>query len=614
MNDSTTRTERKSKKAARRRVTRRMLDRYWAVTKHHMPTFLLAVLSTLAFIGFLSFGNPWAVAQIVDKVSAGGIASDQVFSVFFPDIMALLAFNVLGQAGSKLQDYAVWRLEIQVNYELDTEVFDTLSNQSMTFHNNRFGGSLVSQTNKFVSAYATLLETFVYAVTPIVAAAIFTIALLLPLVPQYVAILVVLLIVYVVVVYQMFSRILVYNTEAAGAQNSLSGELSDAITNILAVKTSGREDFERAKFDQANKRVLETDSRRMRANVFRGVVAASIIVVIMVVLTIFIAVGNAWFGISAGTLVMMFTYTYSLTMQFNRINQTLSSINRALGDAHDMTVILDEPTLVSDAPDAQELDVTKGDIDFNDIDFSYEDSGAHTEVFKDFQLHIPAGQRVGLVGRSGSGKTTLTKLLLRLTDIQGGRITIDGQDVSKVTQVSLRRQIAYVPQEPLLFHRTVAENIAYGRPDATRDEIIDAARQANALEFINRLPQGFDTLTGERGVKLSGGQRQRVAIARAILTNAPILVLDEATSALDSESEQLIQEALENLMRGRTSIVIAHRLSTVANLDRIVVLSHGKIVEDGTHETLIHAHGEYESLWDRQTGSFMTDTDETAKE
>ena len=208
-----------------------------------------------------------------------------------------------------------------------------------------------------------------------------------------------------------------------------------------------------------------------------------------------------------------------------------------------------------------------------------------------------------MVGRSGSGKTTLTRLLLRLEDIQEGLILIDGQDISEVTQVSLRRQIAYVPQEPLLFHRTIAENIAYGRPQATTEEIRQAAREANALEFIEKLPEGFDTITGERGVKLSGGQRQRIAIARAILTNAPILVLDEATSALDSESEKMIQDALVNLMKDRTSIVIAHRLSTVSSLDRIIVLKDGKIEEDGTHEQLLKNNGEYAGLWEHQTGS-----------
>ena len=283
----------------------------------------------------------------------------------------------------------------------------------------------------------------------------------------------------------------------------------------------------------------------------------------------------------------------------------MQRINRALGDAAEMTRVLDEPRLVADDPDAPELKVTEGAIDFEQLSFAYRDAAAGESVFDDLTLHVAAGQRVGLVGKSGSGKTTLTKLLLRLDDVQGGRVLVDGQDVSRCTQQSLRRQVAYVPQEALLFHRSIRENIAYGRPDATDEQIREAARLANALEFIDRLPRGFDTMVGERGVKLSGGQRQRVAIARAILTDAPILVLDEATSALDSESEALVQEALENLMRGRTSIVVAHRLSTVAALDRIVVLADGEIVEDGTHAQLVEAGGEYASLWSRQTGAFL---------
>jgi ATP-binding cassette subfamily B protein len=282
-------------------------------------------------------------------------------------------------------------------------------------------------------------------------------------------------------------------------------------------------------------------------------------------------------------------------------------INRGFGDAHDMTLVLDEPTLVADVSGAAELVVTQGDIDCDNLTFWYADANEESKVFRDFSLRIPAGQRLGLVGRSGSGKTTLTTLLLRLSNLQAGSIRIDGQDISQVTQVSLRQQIAYVPQEPLLFHRTVSENIAYGCPGASEAAIREAAVKANALEFIEQLPQGFETITGERGVKLSGGQRQRVAIARAILANRPILVLDEATSALDSESERLIQEALRNLMEGRTSIVVAHRLSTIASLDRIIVLSEGSIVEDGTHAELVKAGGEYAYLWSRQTGAYLTD-------
>lgn len=594
-----------SRAGDRASVTRRSLAYYWQATMHHKGIFALSIISTLGFVFLLSYANPLIVGRIVDLVGAGGVGPDQVFAVFGPYIALMIAVNAVGQVCSKLQDYSVWKLEIAVNYELDTNVFDRLSNQSMTFHTNRFGGSLVSQTSKFVNAYSSLLEQLIYAILPIASAAVFTICLLAPLVPLYVAILSALLVVYLAVVYALFKRLLPMNTKAAGAQNSLSGELSDAITNILAVKTYGRESYEHSLFDAANRQVVAADSLRMRASVLRGSVAAALILVIMIVLIVFIAGGNAWFGISAGTVVMMFTYTYSLTMQFNRVNSVLQNVNRALGDAHDMTVILDEPVLVQDAPDAPDLVVRHGAIDFRDLEFFYTDGEAATPVFDHFDLHIPAGQRVGLVGKSGSGKTTLTKLLLRLTDIQKGEISIDGQSISSVAQVSLRRQIAYVPQEPLLFHRTIAENIAYGKPGATMEEIRRAADQANATEFIEAFPEGFQTVTGERGVKLSGGQRQRIAIARAILADAPILVLDEATSALDSESEQLIQQALENLMRGRTSIVIAHRLSTVASLDRIVVLAHGAIVEDGTHEELLAEGGEYADLWNRQTGGFL---------
>ncbi len=224
-------------------------------------------------------------------------------------------------------------------------------------------------------------------------------------------------------------------------------------------------------------------------------------------------------------------------MRFNYINSMMQRMNRAVGEAAAMTKILDEPRLVEDAPGAPELVVSEGEVRFEGIRFRYDDAAEGDYVFDGLTLHVPAGQRVGLVGRSGSGKTTLTKLLLRLSDVQEGRVLVDGQDVSACTQQSLRRQVAYVPQEALLFHRSIRENIAYGRPDATDEQIRAATAQANALEFIDRLPAGLDTMVGERGVKLSGGQRQRVAIARAILADAPILVLDEATSALDSESE-----------------------------------------------------------------------------
>ncbi len=586
-------------------TTRRTLHYYWLVTKRHKGYFFGLMLSTFAFVALLTYGNPYVMSLIVDRVSADPVSADQVFAVFMPYIVALIAINVLGQAASKLQDYTMYKLEIAAAYDLARMSFDALCNQSMSFHSNRFGGTLVSQTSKFMSGYQQLIETVTFPFLPVVCSVIFTCGILAPRVPLYVLILMILLVIYASISYYMYKRILHLNEQAASAQNQLSGELSDSVANILSVKTYGREDYERSLFDQANREVVAKDSKRMWSSLIRGIITASITVVIMAVVTIFIAGGNAWYGITPGTLVVMFTYTYTITNQFNFINNGLQRFNRAFGDASGMTTILDEPRLVDDKPDATEMVVKKGDIDFKDISFSYFDGNTKTQVFDHFNLHIPAGQRVGLVGMSGAGKTTLTKLLLRLSDIQQGSILIDGQNVADTTQQSLRRQIAYVPQEALLFHRTIAENIAYGRPDATMDEIREAARQANALEFIERLPQGFDTITGERGVKLSGGQRQRIAIARAMLADCPVLVLDEATSALDSESEHLVQDALKTLMQGRTSLVVAHRLSTVASLDRIVVLADGKIVEDGPHEQLIEAGGEYAHLWGRQTGAYL---------
>ena len=588
-----------------RATIRRTLHYFWGVTRQKLGAFVLSIVSSVGYIALLTFANTYVMGLIVDRVQASPASADQVLPVFGPYVLALLVVNAVGQTLSKLQDYSVYKLEINGDYQLSRLCFDTLSNQSMTFHNSRFGGSLVSQTSRFVSGYSGLVDVVTYSLWPTLASIVLTVGILAPIAPLFVAILVVMLVLYVVIAYGMYRRILPLSAEASRAQNKLSGVLSDAVTNILAVKTYGREDYERGLFTTADREAMAAENVNMRATMRRGFTTSALITAIMFVVSIFVVGGNAWFGISAGTLVMMFTYTYNLTMRFNYFNSMMQRINRAFGDAAEMTRVLDEPTLVADDADAKPLAVIEGRIDFENLRFRYPDAPQDDYVFEDLNLHIPAGQRVGLVGRSGSGKTTLTKLLLRLDDVQEGRVLVDGQDVSRCTQQSLRRQVAYVPQEALLFHRSIRENIAYGKPDATDEEIRRAAEEANALEFIERLPDGFDTMVGERGVKLSGGQRQRVASARAILVDAPILVLDEATSALDSESEALVQGALENLMRGRTSIVVAHRLSTVASLDRIVVLAHGEVVEDGTHHELVERGGEYASLWNRQTGGFL---------
>jgi ATP-binding cassette subfamily B protein len=385
--------------------------------------------------------------------------------------------------------------------------------------------------------------------------------------------------------------------------NKRTGQLSDAITNIVSVKSYARENFEHKRFAKWQKEVFNSSYEVLKADTKRNYCFDTIFLLMNVLIIVLMMFGRSWFSFSLATLIMIVNYTSILTGDLWNIHSIFKTMNRIFGDAKEMTEILDTPDDVVDMPGAKKMVVTDAEVNFDNISFKHEN--AKESIFENFSLMIKPGERVGLVGVSGSGKTTLTKLLLRFANVDEGAIYIDGQNIHDVTQNSLREAIAYVPQESSLFHRSIFENISYGRPDATDEEVYEAARLASADEFIENLPNGYDTLVGERGVKLSGGQRQRIAIARAIIKDAPILVLDEATSALDSESEAAIQAALSNLMEGRTSIVVAHRLSTIAGLDRIVVLRDGKIVEQGSHKELLDKNGEYAKLWGRQSGAFL---------
>jgi ATP-binding cassette subfamily B protein len=347
--------------------------------------------------------------------------------------------------------------------------------------------------------------------------------------------------------------------------------------------------------------VYQKDFRFMSAEgSIRILVMAIVQIIAIVIIASLLTSGQLELSIAIFTIA----YLQRVASQLFDLGDIINGYDRLFIQAAPMTEILMTEDRITDAPRAKKLRVAGGAIAFRAVTYAYEDA-PDVPVLDNFSLTIPKGQKVGLVGASGAGKTTLTKLLLRFDDNQSGEITIDDQAIDQVTQVSLRENIAYVPQEPALFHRTLRENISYGSTHVTEEQLRRAAKQAHALDFIEALPHGFDTIVGERGVKLSGGQRQRIAVARALLKNAPILILDEATSALDSESERYIQDSLKELMKKRTSIVIAHRLSTIAQLDRIIVLKDGAIIEDGTHAELIARNGVYATLWKHQSGGFI---------
>ena len=575
---------------------------FWKTSEPYKHRRNLAIFFAMLTLVVTIFVGPLIIAQLLSIIQHNQLHDAK-------NIWTLIAlYSVSGLwssvIGWRLVLYLAWTFETAMQRDLYAQCFSKLTNQTLFFHSNKFGGSLVSQTNKLVGAVESFWDTIIWSVLPLVVSLVGSIIILSTLLWQYALFLLIFSIVFSIVVYYGSKPMAKLTKKEAKASNKLNGQLADVISNVLAVKSSGAEATEQKFFAKTVSSWRNSSLDVMHGFLKVSTIYSSINMVIKIGAIAFAVYAAQNDLVSVASVYLIITYTGSVAHELWNMNGIMRNYNRIIGNANDMVEILQTPTTLIDKSSSK-LEVTSGEISMDKITFTH-DEGQGDTLFHDFSLDIKPGEKIGLVGASGSGKTTLTKLLLRFADIDSGKITIDGQDISEVTQASLRAKIAYVPQEPLLFHRSVRENIAYGRPDATDAEIEEAAKKAGAYDFIIGLKDGFDTMVGERGIKLSGGQRQRVAIARAILKDAPILVLDEATSALDSESEALIQKSLETLMENRTSIVIAHRLSTIAKLDRIIVLKDGKIVEDGSHDELINKkRGVYAKLWARQSGGFI---------
>jgi len=541
--------------------------------------------------------------HLVDAMTSG--ASDPVARrAAFTAFGAIVALGLVSMILRLIGLNAIVPFTLRIMSDVSRDAFMRVQRFSTDWHANSFAGSTVRKITRGMWALDLLNDTILMALLPSLLVLLGSMVLLGLHWPSLGLVIAVGAAVYIPMIVIFSTR---YIAPAARVSNAwdtkVGGTLADALTCNAVVKSFGAE----AREDARLARVISRWRRRvyrtwMRYN-YTGAAQLAVLLclrasVIGGALLLWIA-GRA----SPGDVTYVLTSYYIIHAYLRDVGMHINNLQRSVNDMEELVAIHNEAIGIVDVPDALPIRVDGGRIVFDDVTFHY--GGHRLPLYDRLSVEIRAGERVGLVGRSGSGKTTFVKLVQRLYDVSGGRILIDGQDVAHATQQSLRSQIAIVQQEPILFHRSLAENIAYGRPGASMAAIEQAARLANAHEFILRLPKGYGTLVGERGVKLSGGERQRVALARAFLADAPVLILDEATSSLDSESEALIQQAMERLMKGRTSIVIAHRLSTVRSLDRILVFDRGEIVEQGTHAALANrVGGIYRGLFERQATEF----------
>jgi ATP-binding cassette, subfamily B, bacterial len=588
-----------SKTPAAIRVVLPFVFRHWL----KQPGRALAVAGGLLGATVADLFMPVFSGRLVDALTHGpdDPAARHAALVAFAAIVALGFTSMLLRLAG-LQVIVPFTLKLMSDIAQDA--FMRVQRFSTDWHANSFAGSTVRKITRGMWALDLLNDTILLALLPSLSVLVGSMILLGVHWGSLGAVIALGALVYVTMTALLSTR---YIAPAARVSNAwdtkVGGTLADALTCNAVVKSFGAE----AREDARLARVVKRWRVRVRRTWLRYNYTALAQLSLLLCLRASVIGGSVllWMAgrASPGDVTYVLTSYYIIHAYLRDVGMHINNLQRSVNDMEELVAIHDEPIGISDAPDATPILIEGGRIVFDDVTFHY--GGHRAPLYDGLSIDIRAGERVGLVGRSGSGKTTFVKLVQRLYDVSGGRVLIDGQDIAKATQQSLRSQIAIVQQEPILFHRSLAENIAYGRPGASMEAIEQAARLANAHDFILRLPKGYGTLVGERGVKLSGGERQRVALARAFLADAPVLILDEATSSLDSESEALIQQAMERLMKGRTSIVIAHRLSTVRSLDRILVFDRGEIVEQGTHKALTaRPGGLYRGLFERQVIEF----------
>ena len=580
---------------------RLVLARYLAQIRRQPWLASGAILLPAAADILNSYAPPLVIARLLGRFANNEVLSP---SQLMPYVLVFAGLWAAGQICWRVAVALIIRLEIRGLQSLYVETMDELLAKDLAFFQNNYAGSLTKRALGFSRRFEDVFDVLVFQVAPTILPLGFVVIVLWRYSGWLIAVLLVMLSVTVAAILPLIRRGQALVDVREAASNTMAGHLADSISNAEVVRAFAREADEadihaRNVGDYGAKTMRSWDYQNMRIDMITApmYVATNTLGLIVALMT------HRTGGASLEAVFITFSYFASATLvmwEFNRVYRTLEG---ALTDAAQFADLLLDPPIVTDAPQPASFTPRDHGVTLSEVCFRH----THSQplLFDRLSLTIPSGAKFGLVGRSGGGKTTLTRLLLRFSDVESGRILIGGVPIDAVPQAALRSTIAYVPQDPSMFHRSIADNIRVGRPGAADAELRRAAELAHAAEFIDALPGGYDTLVGERGVKLSGGQRQRIAIARAILKDAPILILDEATSSLDSESEASIQDALLTLLQGRTALVIAHRLSTVRRMDDLVIMDRGAVVERGSHEALLASNGIYAGLWARQSGGFL---------
>lgn len=567
----------------------------------------LGMLGSMTLIGGLTALNPYLMKIIIDTITTyqdKTVTTSLVMStLLWPVVFFVLTYQIIDLIWAAY-DYLKLKALPHIRADVINQTFSYLQGHAYSFFQRNFSGNLSNKVSDLAKSADAVLS---HSVDPLFSQAISTLILAasMSLVhPLFTAMLLVWAAVFMGIVVLFARKTLRYAASFSEANSLCMGKIVDSISNIMTAKLFARNQFERRYLDAFVSESLRRDQQLQWLMLKLRMLQGFSIFVLFACVTLFLIRQFMRGQVTAGDFSFIWTSSIYMMQGLWYLSGHFLTYSQDLGICRQALSMVNLPHDVTDVANAKALNVTVGKLEFDNVTFYY--SKGHN-IFRDKSLVIEGGQKVGLVGFSGSGKTTFTSLILRFFDIHGGRILIDGQDIAAVAQDSLRSQIAMIPQEPILFHRSLLENIRYGQLGATDEEVLEASKKAHCHDFVLQLEHGYHTLVGERGLKLSGGQRQRVAIARAILKRAPILILDEATSALDSITEQKIQESLNYLMAGRTTLVIAHRLSTLSHMDRILVFDKGCVVEDGTHQELSTQGGCYAKLWSMQAGGFLLD-------